>query len=203
MVSLRKLRDLIAGYRAVDWGLFALAGTLIAAVAVTIYARTADDDSEWAALSYFSPAQIIDGDGVVPLVPNTNYRIPSISLDGTIPTELVRYMDCKAYTCPLAQLPYELDSEWVLMDGAEATTTIFPVLEGLSASLVEGSDYVRGEAGIFTRTLRPQPIPEDVLAWIAENGGVDSTWKVRGTVTPLINNASTVAWATGVFVVVH
>ena len=203
MVSLDAIRERVKGYGMLDWGLFILAVTLIAAVTAMAYSWVHEDDGEWEALSYFSPAQIIDGDGMVPLVPDSNYEIPSVSLDGTVPVELVRYMDCQAYTCPLERLPYELDLEWVLMDGAEATTTIFPVLDGLSASLVEGSDYVRGEAGIFTRTLRPQPVPDAVLAWIAENGGVDSTWRIRGTVTPLINNASTVAWATGVFVVVH
>lgn len=203
MGKLEAVRERIASYGVLDWGLFVLVTSLVAAVSVFGYAAMYDPNDDWNALSYFSPAQIISADGMVPEVPNTNFEIPSITEDDTVPVELVRSMDCQSYRCPLDSLPYVLNSEWVLMDGGQATTTKFPILEDFSASLTEGSDYIRGEAGLFTRSLRPQPVPDAVLAWSAEQGGGDSVWRIQGTVEPLINNASTVAWETGAFVLVH
>lgn len=174
-----------------DWALFTLTVAVIISVVAVVVSITSTRTEPWNGITYVIPAQVITPDNQIP---------ESFGRGDEVPVRITRVTDCVNFSCPKDGLATLVTVRFQLLEDGVEQTTVITVLEEFEQVLIEGEAYIPGENLISTINLNPIPVPPEVIGHAAVNGG-SSTWRIEGTVTPLVDNASPVPWGTATFVV--
>lgn len=180
-----------------DFLLTLLVLAVLSLVSIATFAYLTREEA-FTPVTFASPAQVIDSDGTVPYVEGIDP--PAVEVDGEVPVRLIRNINCVDFDCPRGAIPVTVEIYWEHLSADGSSIRTFLEVANFEGVYEEHSDYDLNAMATSVTNIRPIPVPDDVAAYIWQDGLEESIWRLDGFT--IVDDRQRAAWTSQQFIVV-